>query len=194
MRKRIEHIKKTETGRSLLTRFLLVLTIFLLYAFYVVEKFGAEKGLFVAFLTWAFFVLSTPIADAGLLLAFPIRLLAGIRMVKVQVFAYLIAIALTAWAFFYTPNIFQSTLLLRLFHEILTHPWPYWLIFLISAIGTFASIIFADELMDVVSHKQRKHFHRHGWKYELILTAGLIGLSLIFYKMLLDELGVDIPL
>jgi len=190
----LKHLRETETGRHLLTKFVMVLLIFLAYTAYVVERFGAGEGLGVAFLTWAFFVLCTPIADAGLLLALPLRVLLGVRMVKTQVFAYIVAIAVTLLFFFNNPAVFEKTLILRLFYQILTHPWPYWVIFIISAVGTFASIHFADEMMDVVSHKERKLWHAHGWKYEVVLTMGLIAISLALYKLIIDQLGLEIAL
>ena len=192
--KRLEHVKTTETGQHAFRKFIFVLLIFILYAAFVVNKYGAKEGLLIAFLTWSFFVYCTPIADAGFLLAFPIRLVSDVRMVYTQVIAYFIALAILAYAMLFSPAAFERTILLRLFKEIILHPWPYWIILILSMIGTFASIVFADELMDVATHRERKHFHAHFAKYEFIATLALIGLTLALYKLLIDQLNIPISL
>ena len=187
-------MRTTETGKHAFRKFIFVLLIFLLYAAFVVNKYGAKEGILIAFLTWSFFVYCTPIADAGFLLAFPIRLVSDVRMVYTQVIAYFIALAILAYAMLFSPAAFEKTILLRLFKEIILHPWPYWIILILSMIGTFASIVFADELMDVATHRERKHFHTHFAKYEFIATLALIGLTLALYKLLIDQLNIPISL
>ena len=187
---KVEH----ETHVHLLSRFLLALALFTAYFFYVVWKFDVGEGSLVALLTWAFFVLSTPIADAGLLLALPARVILGVKMIKTQALAYVLAVALVAWAYFNTPAVFEATILLRAFRFILEHPWPYWALFLISAVGTFSSIYLADEMYDVLSHSKRKAYRRHGWKVEAVITLGLVAVAFLFYNMILEELGVRVPL
>lgn len=76
-------------------------------------------------------------------------------------------------------------------HAILTHPFAYWSVILLSAAGTFLSIKFGDELMDVINHKGRDFFHKHAFKHEIII---LIFFVIIFigYYTLLTTLGIDI--
>ena len=173
-------------------RFLIALAIFLAYFVYVVNEFGLEKGVHVALLTWSFFVLSTPIADAGLLLDFPLRILTGIRMIYAEVVVWIIAIAMNVYSLLFTPEIYQTTTLLQLFYHILTNPFPYWAIIVLSCIGTFLSIHFGDELLDVIFHRERVKYFTHKEKYELIALLAVFLLVLAFYNFLLQELGIKL--
>ncbi len=183
-----------ETKRHSLIKFLGLLVIVISYFTYMSLKVGAKAGLFVTCMTWSFFIFCTPIADAGFLLAFPTRLLTGIRMMYTQIFAFFLAAGLNIYAFFYAPSVYNTTILLKLFYEILSKPFPFWGIILLSLLGTLLSIYFGDELVDVSSHKQREKYHRHINKYQIIVFVFLIAITIILYDFLLKQLGVNIPL
>lgn len=145
-------------------------------------------------LTWSFFVFCTPIADAGFILAFPVRLLAGIRMLYTQIASYIIAFFIVMLTLAYSSEIYQTTLILKLFNTILLNPYPYWIIMLLSLAGTLFSIYFGDELIDVARHKDRKKYHRHLNKYKIILTLFIIAATVTIYYFLLNQMGINIPL
>lgn len=179
-----------------LPKFFLVLLILLAYTLFTTYKFGIQKGVFVSVLTWSFFVLCTPIADAGLLLDFPIRLVTGIRMLFSEAIVWIIAISLNATLPFLKPSIYSSTLLLSLLHHIITHPFPFWAIIFLSAIGTFLSIIFGDEILDIAFEKKdrRNIYFKHFFKYKLLIFVFLFVLVLLLYNFLLSNIGIDVPL
>ena len=183
-----------ETKKRSLIKFTGLIIIVILYFIFISVKLGTETGFFVTSLTWTFFIFCTPIADAGFLLAFPVRLLTGTRMIYTQFFSFFIALGLNLYAFFYTPAIYKSTITLKLFYQILSRPFPFWGIILLSLVGTLLSIYFGDELIDVSSHKQRKKYHRHFNKYQIIIFVFLIGITIIMYNFLLKQLGVKISL
>jgi hypothetical protein len=141
-------------------------------------------------ITWSFFVLCTPIADAGFLLDFPLRLLFGIRMLVSEVAVWTVAIAINVVSMLYFAEYYQTTRLTMLLHAVLTHPYPYWAVFLLSGAGTFLSIRFADELMDVVSHRDREFFHRHSFKHEILIIIFFV-LVLVGYYKLIASLGIE---
>jgi len=157
-------------------------------------KLGTEAGISVTILTWTFFIFCTPIADAGFLLAFPVRMLTGIRMMKTQIFSFFLAGAINAYAFFILPSMYNKTIILKLFYQILSQPFPFWGIIILSLMGTVLSIYFGDELVDVSSHSQRKKYHKHLNKYQIIIFLFLIGITIILYNFLLTKLGIRIPL
>lgn len=183
-----------ETQRGSLIRFIILVLIVLVYLVFVTRRFGAGNGFFIALLTWSFFVFCTPIADAGFLVGFPTRLLFKVRMLHSQIGVWLVALLLNLYTFFFRPDLYQNTLILKLFHHILEQPIPYWSIILISGIGTFLSIYFGDELMDVTSHKNREKYHRHWNKYQIILLIFLFVFIVILYDFLLNKMGVNIHL
>ncbi len=193
-RPKISELIRHETKKHSLMKFGGFVLIVIIYFIYMSAKLGAKAGITVTFLTWSFFVFCTPIADAGFLLAFPVRVLTGIRMMYTQIFSFFIAFGLNLYAFYRTPSIYDSTIMLNLFYHILSQPFPFWGIILLSLVGTLLSIYFGDELVDVSSHKQREKYHRHLSKYQVIVFVFLMGMTIVLYKFLLSRLGVNIPL
>ncbi len=188
----LKHYIKHETKRSALYRFLIVLIIFLTYLGLMCIKYGLEKGALVSLLTWSFFVFCTPIADAGFLLDFPVRVLTGIRMLHSEIIVWIIAAGLNIYALMFAPFLYESSVLLKLFKYILLHPVPFWLIIIVCAIGTFMSVYFGDELIDVVNHKQREKYQRLKHKHRMLIFISIVILAVILYSFLLNELGISI--
>lgn len=176
--------------KQLLYKFLLLFLLLIGYFSYLSFQYDLMTGGVASILTWSFFVLCTPIADAGFLLDFPLRLLFGIRMLISEIAVWAIAISVNIISLFYFAEYYETTTLTRLLHAILTMPYPYWSVILLSGLGTFMSIRFADEIMDVVHHRDRNFFHRHGYKHELVIVAFFIVVFVGYYK-LLASLGID---
>jgi len=187
----LKHLVQHETKQHALFRYLLSLGILVAYFIFVAQKYGAEEGLLIALLTWSFFVLSTPVADAGFLVDFPIRILTGLRMIYTEAFVWIVAIGLNIYALNFHPEVYEKTQLLSLFHTILTHPYPYWGIIILSFIGTFLSIRFGDELIDVIKHRDRHFFHRHKYNHQLILIAFAFVATFALYTYFITELGLQ---
>jgi len=187
-------LAKHETKSHALRKFLLVAAVFVGYFAFIAEKYGAAAGFSVAALTWSFFVLCTPVADAGFLLDFPLRLILRWRMFFTEILVWVLAAGLNFWAFFAAPEIYEKTKILILFRHILAQPVPFWGIILISAVGTFFSVKFGDELLDKVRHSQREIHKKHKHDFRLVVMIFVFALSLIFYDFLLKKLGVDLPI
>ncbi len=183
-----------ETRKHSLLRYITLLLFIVAYFVYESRKLGAGNGFLVTVLTWSFFVFCTPIADAGFILAFPVRLLAGIRMLYTQLASYVVALVIVILTLLYSPGIYGATLILRLFNKILLNPFPYWIILVLSLAGTLFSIYFGDELMDVARHRDRKKYHKHLNKYKIIVTLFIIAATITIYYFLLNEMGIKIPL
>ncbi len=187
----IEEYSKHKSRRSVLNRFLIIVAVLVIYLSFSLGRYGLKEGFLVTFLTWSLFVLCTPIADAGFLLDFPIRLLTKLRMIYSELIVWTVALLLNIFALFFYEEVYSRTFLLNIFHIILTTPFPYWSIIVISATGTFLSIYFADELLDVITHKDRIRQNRHRRKYLMIVMIFLILLIIVFYKYMLKYMGVD---
>ncbi len=183
-----------ETQKHTFIRYFLLLVFIFIYIYYTVNKFGINNGLLVSALTWSFFVFCTPIADAGFILAFPIRMLIGVRMVYTQIISFFLALFIILEAIIYNPTIFQNTLILKLFHQILYHPYPNWIIIILSLVGTFFSIYFGDELIDVSAHHERRLYHQHKSKHKIIISLSIFALTIVIYNFLLHQIGIEIPL
>ena len=169
-----------------------LLIIFFLYFIYLSYHHDLSKGGITLALTWSFFVLCTPVADAGFLLDFPIRLLYGFRMFTVEIFVWTLALCISAIVLMFAPAHFQTTFITRVFYQILSHPIPYWLIIFLCCIGTFTSIYFGDEMIDVIGHHQRSKYHKHGFKYKVIVMLTITSITVIAYYLLIQQLGISL--
>lgn len=188
------HLVSHETKKHALLKFVGLLIIVIFYFILMSLKFGTKTGIYTTILTWSFFIFCTPIADAGFLLAFPVRLITGLRMMYTQIISLFIALGINLYAFFVTPSIYDNTIILKLFHHILSQPIPFWGIIILSLLGTILSIYFGDELIDVTSHSQRKKYHKHLNKYQIIVFLFLIAITFVLYDILLNKMGLNIPL
>ena len=183
--------KETHPKKQLFHKFFLLCVLLAGYFSYLSFQYGILTGGIASALTWSFFVLCTPIADAGFLLDFPLRLLFGIRMLVSELVVWAVAITVNIVTLLYFADYYETTKLTILLHAILTNPCPYWSVILLSGTGTFLSIRFADEIMDVIHHGDREFFHRHGFKHEIIIIVFFV-LILVGYYELIASLGIDI--
>ena len=177
--------------KQVLYKFILLCILLLGYFSYLTFRYDVVTGGIASVLTWTFFVLCTPIADAGFLLDFPLRLLFGIRMLISEIAVWVVAITFNVVSILYFAEYYETTTLTKLLHAILTTPYPYWSVILLSGAGTFLSIRFADELLDVLHHRERNFFHRHGFKHEIIIIVFFVVVLVGYYK-LVASLGIDI--
>ena len=182
--------KESHPRKQLLYKFLLLCVLMVGYFSYLSIQYDVTTGGIASALTWSFFVLCTPIADAGFLLDFPLRLLFGIRMLISEIAVWAVAITINVVSLLYFVEFYQTTELTLLLHAILTIPYPYWSVILLSGAGTFLSIRFADELMDVVHHRERSFFHRHAFKHEILIIVFFVVVLVGYYK-LIASLGIE---
>lgn len=182
--------KQLYAHKQVLVKFSLLCLLMVGYFGYLSYQYDILTGGIASLLTWSFFVLCTPIADAGFLLDFPLRLLFGIRMIVSEIAVWASAIVLNIVSIGYFPEFYDTTILTRLLQQILENPYPYWAIILLSGVGTFLSIRFGDELMDVIHHRDRVIFHSHHFKHELIIMAFFL-LVIFGYYELIASLGID---
>lgn len=172
-------------------KFLFLCVILLSYFFYLSYQYNLLRGGVASLLTWSFFVLCTPVADAGFILDFPLRILFGIRMVVSEIAVWAVAILINIIALLYFRDFYQTTTVTRLMEAILTTPFPYWFVILLSAIGTFLSIRFGDELMDVLHHKDRDYFHSHHFKHEVVIFVFFLIVIFGYYEFI-SSLGINL--
>ena len=183
---------KHETKKELLIKFILVLGILVVYFCFVSLRYGMRNGFLVTLLSWSFFVFCTPIADAGIIFDLPMRLVTGIRMVYSELIVWMFAFIINISAHIFFPVIYDSTIFLKIFNYILMNPVPFWIIIILSAMGTYLSVYFGDELLDVARHKERKKYFKHKTKYLLFIALFLI-INFILYFFLLEKLNINIP-
>ncbi len=178
-----------------LTKFLLLLTILIGYFAYLSWKFDVETGGWVAALSWSFFVLCTPVADAGFLLDSPIRLVTGIKMIVTEIIVWVLAISINTATIWINPEIYQTTFLTKIFHDILVTPFPFWSIIILCFMGTFLSIHFGDEIYNSIANHTDKNNPISNKKSRLRMVGMILLFIMIFglYFLLLQQLGINLP-
>lgn len=190
----IEKIKshemiRHETKRKALVKFLLVLAVVLFYWAFISFRYGKIIGAHVTLLTWSLFVMCSPIATAGLLIDLPARLLTKIRMFYIEIIVWVFALLVNLFTLATYPSIYDKTILLSILRFILTNPVPYWSIIFVSVAGTFVSVRFMDELLDVSHEKHRKYYLMHESKHTLITFAFVILFLVLFYNFMVQFFG-----
>jgi len=194
MKKTTGKILKHETHKHIWLKFFSVTVLFIVYFIFIVFKYGFEQGFLISWLVWSFFVLCTPIADAGFLIDFPLRLILKFRMLTSEIFVWIVAIGFNLYAYFFHSAIYEKTKILSLFKHIIEQPFPYWIIIILSGLGTFLSVKFGDELIDVFRHKDRIFYKKHNLIWQAVLMIFIFVIILITYDFLLKQLGINIPL
>lgn len=193
MKKTKDNFKKIHINK--LTKFLLLVVLIVIYTVFCISKYGMHDGPLVSLLTWSFFVFCTPIADAGFLIDFPVRVLTGLKMLYTELIVWTVALIITIYAVCFSPQVFETSVLLQLYHLILTNIFPYGIIIVLSCIGTFFSVYFGDELFKAsVDKLHHEKYVKHKWKHEVVILLSIIMLILVIYAYLLKTFNIDIPL
>ena len=177
--------------KQLFYKFFLLFLLLVGYFVYLSVQYDFVTGGFASILTWSFFVLCTPIADAGFLLDFPLRLLFGIRMLVSEIVVWALAISINIVSLIYFVEYYETTKLTQILYVVLTSPYPYWSVIFLSAAGSFLSIRFADELMDVIHHRDRGFFHSKSYMHEIIIILFFILIFIGYYE-LVASLGIEV--
>lgn len=178
-----------ETKRNVFLRFLLVLLVIIGYFLFVSFEYGIENGFLITLITWSFFVFCTPIADAGFVIDFPIRLITKIRMFYSEIAVWVFAALINLFAILFYPEVYSLTTITSIFYHIIFNPIPYWLIIILSLLGTFLSVYFGDELIDVIKHKERLKFLKHKDKHRLIFGFFALILVFLIYFWFITSIG-----
>lgn len=129
-------------------RYVLSALVVVLYAAYMVHRYGVKDGMIATYLTWSFFVLGTPVADAGGILDVPLRVLTGFPMVAIETCVITFTIATMVLIVRYRPEAFERTRLLQAFRTMLTTPNPYWGVVALCVVGTIMSVRLGDIVID----------------------------------------------
>lgn len=190
-------MKIKEIYSNKFTKFILLVLILFVYTLLMSLKYGLEAGPLVSFTTWSFFVFCTPIADAGFLIDFPVRLLTGFRMFFTEIIVWIIGAVITSYALFFKPEIFNDTIILKLYYQIITNLFPYGIIIILSAIGTFFSIHFGDEIYDLsvnTINREKDESKKKNKILEILFFIILIVIILLLYYVILKKLNISINL
>ena len=110
-------------------------------------------------------------------------------MLHTEVVVWLLAICFSLVGALYYREVFEINALMKIFHEILLNPIPYWLIIILCGIGTFLSIFLGDQVFDVF---ESKNIQFNQWFIlKVLLLLGLILSIIYLYYHLLIRLNIN---
>jgi hypothetical protein len=175
--------------KSVLLKFLILFAVIIAYSVYLFNEFGVEQGLLISGLTWSVFVFCVPFAASDILVGLPLRALFNVKLMASQIFVWVSGFVINSYAFLTSPETYQTTPLLQVFHYIISNPVPYWTILGLCGFGTFLSVLLADDVLDDLDPKKKKE--KHSKKLETLFLVILIGIALVYYT-LLSELDISL--
>jgi len=113
-------------------------------------------------------------------------------MVYSELIVWAVAISANVYFLIFNPEIYSKTLISNTFYKILTKPWPNYLIILLSAFGTFLSLYFGDELLDILENSQRVRYLKYRSLLSLATGIFLVVIFYYLYKYFLNLFGLNI--
>lgn len=105
-------------------------------------------------------------------------------MLSSEIFVWMLAVIINTTFLIVYPIVYNKTQFLQLSHKILTSPWPFWSIILLSAVGAFASVILDDDFYDIVKSKKEKA--------QLYFTIGVFSITFVLYFLILKYTHINI--
>ena len=110
----------------------------------IAKSFMAEHGTLVGlqctFIFWSFFVLCLPISRGKVLFGLPLQLFYERPPIMTELICWTLALVGNIASYIATPSVFYKTHFTLLLYNILTNPWPYWIIIVVCGIATFFTV------------------------------------------------------
>lgn len=160
-----------------------ILIVVLVFFFYPCVTFGMAQGILVGFLTWSLYILALPAAHGYYVFGSFARFI-GLKQWHPEPVMFLAAIILNVVVCIVFRPIYKSTFFTIHLFRIITKPNPYWLMVVISSLGTLYPYLVGEQQFNL-----HYRYHRN---IRLVLIA--IGIVSFFYfswqdlVMLLNDL------
>jgi hypothetical protein len=101
---------------------------FLALPFYLIFFLKVTQGFYIGALIWSFFVLCFPFGITSSLFNIPFWFALGKSFPFAEVLSWIIALSLNYYTYFYHPTFYFRFATTHMLHQIISHPWPCWLI------------------------------------------------------------------
>ena len=115
------------------------------YYGYLVGEFGLAVATQSILLTWTFFILCTPSTNGGIIIDIPFHVITGKRMLYSEIGIWCCALIYNIFMYHFYPAIYFKNPITDLLHQVLSRPWPYWLIIGICFLGTVYTLLVSDD-------------------------------------------------
>lgn len=143
--------------------------VFLFLSFYMTHSF--KTSILATFVVWSFYILCVPAYHGKFILGIPYKIITGKKFLYPERILWPLAIILNLVAINYYNYIYQTTIITHLFYQIISRPWPFWLIIVISSLGTFYKSFLGYE----------KFYRYKYFNYFLRTLLVILGILTLFY-------------
>ena len=164
--------------------FLLTILLLTLYTKPLIPKFGLRTSIHITFLSWSFLVLCFPLARGKILIKIPYELIFKSKLAIPELVAWPLAIIGNFIMYYRSPASYLKTYVTTLFFNILTNPWPFWIMIIVCAIATFYTAF-----LRVSTKKHRAKYKTFGVLLVLISITVTILLSFSEFVIVFNAHG-----
>jgi hypothetical protein len=150
--------------------------ILLFLSFYLNHNF--TTSITATFITWSFYIICVPAYHGKYILGIPYKFLTGKKFLYPERILWGSALIFNSIIIFKYNSFYETTIITNLFYQILSTPWPQWLIIFVSAIGTFYRSIIGYE-------KYYKYKYINYSIRTILVILGILTLLFLSYNELI---------
>lgn len=152
------------------------LLILLFLSFYINHNF--TTSLLATLITWSAYVLCIPAYHGKFILGIPYKIITRKKLLYPERILWPAAIIFNFISVYSYNSAYQTTIVTHLFYQIISTPWPQWLIILVSALGTFYKSFLGYQ--NFYKHKYLHYFIR-----TILIILGILTLLYLSYNELI---------
>ncbi len=141
--------------RYLIRHLFFVLTVIFVFFFYPLIMFGIIPGILIGFLTWSLYVLTIPAAHGYYIFGSWARFM-GVRPWQTEPVMLLVAVVFNAFMSVLYRPLYHATFFTSHLFRIISKPNPYWLMIIISSLGTLYPYLVGEQQL-----KAHYTYHRN---------------------------------
>ncbi len=140
-------------------------------------------ALLATLITWSAYILCVPAYHGKLILGIPYKIITGKKLLYPERIIWPAALIFCIITTHSYRSVYQTTFITHLFYQILSNPWPQWIIIFISSFGTFYKSILGYQRF--FKHKYINYVLR-----TIIVIFGILTLVYLSYNELIILLNV----
>ena len=144
---------------------------------------SVSVALLSTFITWSFYILCVPAYHGKMILGIPYKIITDKKLLYPERIIWPAALIFNIITMYSYSSAYQTTFITHLFYQILSNPWPHWIIIFISFFGTFYKSIIGYQRF--FKHKYLNYSLR-----TIIVILGILTFIYLSYNELIILLNV----
>lgn len=155
--------------------------VLLFLSFYINHSFST--ALLATLITWSAYILCIPAYHGKMILGIPYKIITGKKLLYPERIVWPAALIFSIITMYSYGYIYKTTFITHLFYQILSNPWPQWIIIFVSGLGTFYRSILGYQ--QFFKYKYFNYVSR-----TIIIIIGILTLIYLSYNELIILLNV----